>query len=102
MTLSTATCHAQLRAAQRNLSAADLAYVVAHGRRIRNTGATFCFLGRRDLPACDYANQHAIRLIGTTAILGGDQLITAYRNQKAIRIIKRKLKYRLSAQQRAG
>ncbi len=102
MTLCRATYHAQLRATQRNISPADLAYVLKHGRRIRNTGAIFCFLGRRDLPACDCANQHAVRLIGTTAVIEGGNMITVYRNRNGLRTIKRKLKYQTSAQERAG
>jgi len=90
LTLGRATYHAQLRAAQRNLSPADLAYVVAHGRRIRNTGAIFCFLGRRDLPACDCADARAARLIGVTVVIVDHRVVTVYRNSKGLRTIKRK------------
>lgn len=86
------TAHAIQRQAQRNLSPADIEFVVAHGRRIHSRGALHIFLGRRDIPT-DRTSQRAFaRLEGTTLVLtvedGALLLITAYRNRHATRQIR--------------
>lgn len=96
------TYHGMRRAAQRNLSPDELTYTLAHARRVRRTGVIFCFLGSHDLPACDRYDEWARRLVGTVLIIEDGFLITAYRNPHALRVIKRKMKYRLSPEQRAG
>jgi len=95
------TFHGLRRAAQRNLSPDELAYTLTYGRRVRRTGAVFYFLGARDLPPCDRCDAQRTRLIGTVLIVENDAVITAYRNPDALRYIKRKMKYRLSAAERS-
>ena len=88
--------HASSRAARRHVPPEALDYVLTYGRRIQRTGVTFYFLGRRDLPAADRQADWASRLEGTVALVGNDgQLITVYRQRKALRAIQRKLKYRI-------
>lgn len=93
--------HADLRCAQRNLTPAEVAYVVRHGRRSRRAGAIFVNLGRRDVPAADRRNQRVAQLIGTTAVVASDGglIITVYRNEAAHKSNRRKAKYR---RERAG
>ena len=90
--------HAQRRRAQRNLSMEDVYIVCQYGRKIRRTGAIFYFLARRDLPrSMDKADQYR-RLVGTTVLVSPEgEVITVYRNERAIREIRKKVKYRLVA-----
>jgi hypothetical protein len=94
--LTSISGHAQVRLAQRNLSASDVDYVFEHGRRVRNGKAVFVHLGRRDIPADDLRLTRFSRLEGTVLVLDaytGCHLTTAYRNRRTgIRDIKRKLK----------
>ena len=88
--------HAGRRTARRNIEPEALEYVLTYGRRIQRTGVTFYFLGRRDVPAADHKASWASRLEGTVALVSSDgQLITVYRQRKALHAIQRKLKYRL-------
>lgn len=87
--------HAQQRCAQRNVSTDVLNFVKQHGRKIRRTGVVFYFLGRRDIPERLRSDDRYARLEGTILLVGADgRLITAYRNRKAIKAIRRKTKYR--------
>ncbi|HEY7849887.1 MAG TPA: hypothetical protein VIC27_07455, partial [Ktedonobacterales bacterium] len=45
------TRHARRRAAQRNLTATDMEYIMLWGREIRKTGALFYCLREVDIPA---------------------------------------------------
>ena len=93
------SAHAFRRLAQRNLSATDVDYVCAHGRRYHAGKALFIHLGRRDIPAHDRRVDRLRRLEGTVLVLDpmtGLHLTTAYRNRsRGIRDIKRKSKYGL-------
>jgi hypothetical protein len=92
--------HAEHRQRQRNLSAADVAYVLNHGELIRRTGATFMFLGKQDIPWEDRRHDQFARLAGTTILLGdAETIITLYRNPRALRDIKRKDKHRRQSRQ---
>src|SRR5690349_20459468 len=44
------TYHAQVRQAQRNVSAADVDFILEYGRRIYSGGVLHIFLGRKDIP----------------------------------------------------
>ena len=96
------TYHGLRRTAQRNLAPDQVAYTLAHGRRVRRTGVDFYFLGARDLPPADRRDARRARLIGTVLIVKNGAVITAYRNPDALRCIKRKLKYRLTSAERAA
>jgi hypothetical protein len=90
--------HARRRAARRNVVPDAVEYVLQHGRCLARTGVTFYFLGQRDLPAADRRHDWAARLIGTVVLVASDgEIITVYRNHRAWRTIKRKLKYTLCA-----
>lgn len=89
--------HAGRRTARRNIEPEALEYVLTYERRIQRTGVTFYFLGRRDLPAADRKASWAARLEGTVALMSSDgQLITVYRQHKALRSIPCKLKYHIT------
>jgi len=89
------SCHAMERVAKRNLSKEAIDYALRHGQRIYCTGIVFYFLGKRDILEDDRRNSEIMRLVGLTLLVSQDQeLITAYRNPKGLRAIKRKRKYR--------
>lgn len=91
------TAHALSRSAQRNLSADDVAFVVAHGRRVYCAGALHVFLPGRDIPTEKATARRYARLEGTTLVLSAaDQeltLITAYRNRRGFKAIRAKMRY---------
>ena len=92
--------HAQARAARRNVVFDAVEYVLMHGRMVQRTGATFYFLGKRDIPAPDRRKAEAARLAGTVVLVASTgEVITVYRNQHALPTIRRKLKYRLTPDQ---
>ncbi|MGH2517664.1 MAG: hypothetical protein ACRDHP_18600 [Ktedonobacterales bacterium] len=89
--------HARRRAARRNVIADAIAYVLAHGRVLHRTGITFHFLGTRDIPFEDRHVAWAARLAGTVVLVALDgEIITVYRNQRALPALRRKMKYRLA------
>jgi hypothetical protein len=91
----TATNHVIERAAQRNLSPRDITFVLRHGRVLYRTGIQFYFLGRRDIPEELRRESRISRLEGFAVLLSHDgTLITAYKNPKALRKIRRKSKQR--------
>jgi len=85
--------HAELRAAQRNLSYEDLVYVYRWGRSLRLTGIVFYTVGRRDVPQCDRHSSELSRLVGTTLLVSHDNVvITVIRNERYIRKLRYKSK----------
>ena len=91
------TAHAISRQAQRNLSAEDIEFVVAYGRRIHCAGAVHIFLGGRDIPGERAIAQRFGRLEGTVLVLStvpeAPVVITAYRNRHGLKAIRAKAKY---------
>ncbi len=87
------THHALERMAQRNLSLADIHFVIRYGQQLHRTGIIFYFLGYNDL-AKDMRKQHA-RLEGTIVLMNpkSRKVITAYRDRNGLRKIKCKLPY---------
>jgi len=89
--------HAHKRRAQRNLASKDIAFVLAHGRRLRCAGVTHVFLGRRNIPQEPSLARRFSRLEGTVLVMGVDEdalvIITAYRNREGLKAIRRKTKY---------
>ena len=92
------TQHAVLRMAQRNISLADLEYVLEHGERVHTTGVTIYILRKIDIPQNDRKKAEITRLEGTVVLTGFSedgnlQVITVYRNKRAFRTLRGKAKY---------
>jgi hypothetical protein len=87
--------HALHRAARRSITRSDLDYILTYGRPIQRTGVTFYFLARKDLLAAGSPANQAAHLEGAVVLVSKDrEIITVYRNRKALRDIQRKPKYR--------
>lgn len=89
--------HAITRMAQRCLSAAEIEYVVCHGRRYYSAGVIHYFLGKKDIPEDDQKYDKYRKLEGATVLVDsklGRAVITAYRN-KSTKKIRRKAKFNL-------
>jgi len=83
--------HAELRMAQRNLSAHDVDLALRLGHQEYRTGAQFFFLGRRDFPRG--AEKELARLTGMVVVVEADAVIaTVYRHRYALARIRRKSK----------
>jgi hypothetical protein len=97
------TNHAVQRQAQRNLSDADVWFVLEHGRRIYGAGVLHVFLGQRDIPDDKETQRQFRRLEGTVLVMNQDDeddtlvLITAYRNRRGLKQIRSKAKYTRAA-----
>lgn len=92
----TITRHARLRQAQRNLSDEDVAFILEHGRELRNSGVLHVFLGRRDMPDEQTFRRYQ-HLEGAVLVLDDAHdlpvLITVYRNRRGLKRIRRQTKY---------
>jgi hypothetical protein len=87
------TRHAARQLQRRNLTDADLDYVLAHGVRLRRTGIIFVVLRRRDIPVADLRGARAAKLEGVIVLVSHDRvIITAYRNRQGLRTILKKHK----------
>jgi len=77
--------HAARRAAQRNVSPDEIAFLLKHGRFLHNTGVIFCQLRRKDVPDDLPGNHRYRRLVGSTLVLCrcGHFVVTLYREAKA-------------------
>jgi len=82
-----------LRCRQRHFRDDEITYVLRHGQVHHRTGICFYFLAARDVPLADRRFSWVERLIGTTLLIQGSDLITVYKNRRGLRQIKRKLKY---------
>jgi hypothetical protein len=87
------TAHAQQRAGQRRIPEENLHLVLKYGTRVHKAGALFVFMRKRDIPPV-LSIRSQDRLEGLTVVMDplGEEVITAYRNRKALRDIKRKSK----------
>ena len=63
------TLHAQRRMAQRNVSLADVRFVLKHGKRFHRAGAVFVHLRGKDIPKEKRHDKNITRLEGTTVVL---------------------------------
>jgi hypothetical protein len=88
------TQHAILRQRQRNLSDADIDYVMRYGASYHRTGITFTFLRKRDIDPEDRDQERFTRLEGMVILSSDGVIVTVYRNRQALRRIGRKHKYR--------
>ena len=92
----TLTEHAVQRMSSRGLDKPDIQYVVTHGARYITAGAIHVFLGKKDIPKADLRLDRFRRLEGTTVLLDsrdGKTVITVYRNRKARKKDRCKMKY---------
>lgn len=90
--------HASRRAARRNVVPDAVEYVLAHGHLTHRTGIRFFFLRRRDIPPADLRHGWCVRLVGTVVLVAPEgDIITVYRNRRALPTIRRKPKYRLTS-----
>jgi hypothetical protein len=79
----TFTHHARLRMAQRNVSLAQIWFILGHGHRCHRAGVVLVHLRRKDIPADDLANSQISCLEGTTVVLNrkGTAVMTVWRNR---------------------
>jgi len=90
------TKHSLARCAQRGIDSKSFVFIKKHGRKIRRTGITFFFLGKRDIPEDLKKKDQFAKLEGTVLLVGRDGvLITSFRNRQGIKAILKKTKYRL-------
>lgn len=91
------SAHAIHRQARRNLSQADIEFVLDYGQQRHCAGALHIFLGRRDIPADKETQRRFGQLEGTVLVIAetahGMLLITAYRNREALKRIRSKVRY---------
>ncbi len=90
------TNHALHRAAQRNLSRTDIAYILQHGSRHHRGGACFYHLGAKDIPAADQRTDEITRLEGAVVVLDArrEWVLTVYRNREdGLKEIRKKRPY---------
>jgi hypothetical protein len=81
--------HARSRASQRGLTEDEINFVLQFGRLIHRTGIRFVFLAHRDVPSA-YRRTHG-HLAGCTVLVSSDAtVLTMYKNQAALRVIKKK------------
>jgi hypothetical protein len=73
------------RQSQRNLSQAEIWYVLCFGRRLYNAGVLMVFLGKRDIPVGDRRIQRIAQLEGTAVLIDRKSglILTIYRNKAA-------------------
>jgi hypothetical protein len=91
--------HAIQRSAQRNVSFEEIAFIIEHGRLMRNAGVSFRQLREKDWPDNLPTNHCYRRLIGTTIVLCkcGLFVVTLYREAEAFRKDRRKTRYNAAA-----
>lgn len=91
------TGHARQRAAQRNLSATDMEYIMLWGCEIHRTGVIFYCLRDKDIPAQHRHLPQIARLAGVVVIASrAGEVITLYRQGGSTRDIQRMTKYRFT------
>lgn len=91
------TAHGRSRCRQRNLSDADVQFVMDYGRHTWCADALHVFLGRHDMPASKAAARRFGHLEGTVLVFAratdAPMLITAYRNRRGFKAIRSKAAY---------
>jgi hypothetical protein len=81
--------HVSRRLQQRGIVEDDVYLAIQQGIRLHRTGITFYFLGAKQTR---WLKRRCDRLHGLTVLQANDgEVITAYKNRKALRRIKRKL-----------
>jgi len=96
--------HARQQQARRNLSDADVQFVLEYGQRRFSAGAMHVFLGGRDLPKQRAIYQRFRHLEGTVLVVRVTNaelvLITVYRNRQTLKKIRAKHRYDLHKMRR--
>jgi hypothetical protein len=88
--------HAQSQQARRNVSEADMLFVLEHGQQVYTAGAMHVFLGDRNLPRDRALYQRYAHLEGTVLVVQAAwprRLVTVYRNRQALKAIRAKKPY---------
>lgn len=87
--------HANQRLSQRNLSGADIEFILKYGSKVHRAGAIFHQMRRNCIPDTVPVNDRRRRLTGTTVLTCkcGQFVITAYRNERAFKRDAKKDKY---------
>lgn len=89
----TLTQHAKLRMAQRNVTWAQLCFILEHGQRLYRAGVCLVYLRRKDIPLKLLTQNQFASLEGTAVVLNrqGTIAMTLWRNRaKGLRHIMRK------------
>ena len=86
-----------MRMAQRQISQAEIDYVIQHGEKYYRAGAIHCYLRKRDIPLCDRHYEQYRKREGIIVLLDSHTVtvITVYRNRHrgALKKIRCKAKY---------
>ncbi len=96
------TTHAHRRLQQRGLTPEFAALVMDHGTAVNTAGALFYFMSKKDLP-WNIPNTVKERIAGITLVVdpGSHDVLTVYKNQHAMKQIRKKCRYdRYSAHRR--
>lgn len=91
------TGHGRQRGAQSNLCVDDLDLVRRYGVLEHRTGVRFYFVRKREVERYRDDEPRLERLLGVVLVVSQDDrmVITVYRNQRALREIRRKSKTRM-------
>jgi hypothetical protein len=90
------TNHARLRMAQRNVSLAQLSFILEHGQEVHCAGAVLITLRRKDIPEELQTQNEFTRLEGVTVVLSREEsvVMTVWRNRRqGLRHIRDKPRY---------
>lgn len=90
------THHARLRMAQRNVSPAQLSFILEHGQEAHCAGAILVTLRRKDIPAELQKQNEFACLEGVTVVLSREEpvVMTVWRNRRqGLRHIRDKPRY---------
>ncbi|MFP4294161.1 MAG: hypothetical protein ACLFQ0_21215 [Cyclobacteriaceae bacterium] len=81
--------HSRLRAAQRGISDEVISLVIRHGRLVRKQGLKYYFGATRHFPA-NVNHQLVEKCSGLVVIVGRGEIVTCYKNDKALKHIRKK------------
>lgn len=88
------TAHSNWRLAQCNMQRRDIGLVLKYGVLERRTGVRFYFIRKKDVERYRKVEPRLVKLHDAVVIVSSDDswVVTMYRNKKALRTIRRKLK----------
>lgn len=90
--------HAQRRMIQRNLTPAEIEFILTYADPLYNAGVIFYQLKHRNFPSQHERNQRLTQLIGTTVVVCNQCqsfVLTTYRNESAFKKDRSKAKHNL-------
>ena len=78
--------HATQRTHSRSISEEAVTFTMTHGKRVRQRGAIFFYLGKRHIPHEMKKDSTIRRWEGTTVVMSPDEraILTVYRNRSGI------------------